>query len=151
MENPINGNVFDSRDLIEYLEFLGTELVDEYNNIVINNDSEGEYDEVDEVEEIDFDNPDFAVLMGVEIDHFSEVKDFVGKLEGYGDFSSGVSIIHEDYFTEYCAESCYLVGDLSRDLPYHIESNINWDGVAQDLMGDYTEYDYNGDSFYMRS
>jgi len=38
MENPINNEIFDTRDLIEYLEHLEQEIVDNFNDFLESNE-----------------------------------------------------------------------------------------------------------------
>ena len=71
MENPICNTTFDSRDLIEYKEYLEEELVEMYNdyqqNYMVeyyeqynpNLEDEGP-EEVDNIDDVDFDNVGFA-------------------------------------------------------------------------------------------
>ena len=62
----------------------------------------------------------------------------------------GETMIRESYMTDYLRELVYDIGDLPRDLPSYIESNIDWDGVCDDLMMDYSECEINGITFYFR-
>ena len=63
----------------------------------------------------------------------------------------GETMIRESYMTDYLRELVYDIGDLPRDLPSYIESNIDWDGVCDDLMMDYSECEIDGVTFYFRS
>ena len=74
----------------------------------------------------------------------------VKQAEGCGDFECGEGLIHEDYFTKYCEESCEDIGDMPADLPWYIASNIDWDGVAGDIKQDYMEIDFDGATYFMR-
>ena len=40
------------------------------------------------------------------------------------------------------------IRDIPGNLPWHIESNIDWDGVASDLKQDYTCVELDGDTWY---
>jgi hypothetical protein len=73
------------------------------------------------------------------------VNDFANEIKYYG-----VTIIHEDYFTQYVEDYCKELGYISDDLPSFIEYNIDWDGVAEDFMSDYACVDYDGASYYVR-
>ena len=157
MESPITNDVFDSRDLIEYKEFLEQEILDAY--IAWAEDANDFKEEDAEDLEIpdDFDSIEFideeAFTIGIQdtIDEYEAIKDFVEQLEGYGDFEHGESIISEDYFEQYCEEFIKDCGYIPNDLPAFIENNINWDGVADDMKQDYTEASYNRQTYLMRS
>lgn len=141
MTNPINNSVFDSRDLIEYKEYLESELIDLWNELDEDRDA-SDIDEVD-LNEL-FEHHD------VEVDDYRDIAAFVEELEGYGDFEYGETIIHEDYFTEYCEDLVEDIGYISKDLPGFIRNNIDWEGVADELKLDYTSATYCGDTYYMR-
>lgn len=59
----------------------------------------------------------------------------------------GATLIREDHFEDYCRE-VLVVGDLPRDLPGYIE--IDWEKTAQNLVADYAEVDYDGQTYYVR-
>ena len=63
----------------------------------------------------------------------------------------GEVLISENYFTEYCKELCEDIGDVPKDLPWYIESNIDWDGVARDIKIDYTAVDFDGEAYFIRA
>lgn len=140
-------NVIDSRDVIKRIE----ELEEEKEEFILNEsqtpddspswgelaeaqgDAESKWDETDEGEEL------------------KVLKAFQDDLEGYGDYSSGETIIRDSYFTEYAKELCKEIGDIPDNLPDYIERNINWEGVAEDLQADYTSADFDGVEYWMRS
>ena len=66
------------------------------------------------------------------------------------DWEYGIPLIHEDYFTDYIKELLVDCGDIPEDLPWYINDNINWDGIAADCMCDYTEVDFDGVTYYVR-
>lgn len=73
------------------------------------------------------------------------------ELEDYApDWNHGTTLIRDSYFTEYCKDLVNDIGDLPRDLPSYIESNINWDGVAEDLKVDYTSGEFDGVEYWVR-
>lgn len=79
------------------------------------------------------------------------LKALADECEGYGDWSSGETLIKDSYFEEYAKEMCQDIGDLPKSLPSYIENNINWEGVAEDLQADYMEVDFDGEKYWMRS
>lgn len=61
-----------------------------------------------------------------------------------------LTLINEDYFTEYCCDLVKDIGDIPSSLPDYISTNIDWEGVADDLKVDYSEVTYNGETYYYR-
>jgi len=100
MQSPVNNSVFDSRDLIEYRDFLASELVDNFNTILIEENEEAE--EISDISEVDFENEAFSEMYSEEIEEYEQVNDFCEELSNYAaDFEHGESIIHSDYFEDY--------------------------------------------------
>lgn len=64
-------------------------------------------------------------------------------------WKDGVSLIRYSYFTEYCRELAIDCGVITSDLPWYIADHIDWEGVARELMADYTEVDFNGVIYYV--
>ena len=62
----------------------------------------------------------------------------------------GETLIHEDYFPEYAEELCKDIGDIPRESPWYIADHIDWEGVADELKVDYTEIDFDGDTYLIR-
>lgn len=62
----------------------------------------------------------------------------------------GVTLIRDSYFQEYAEELVKDIGDLPKDLPWYIESNIDWKGVAEDIRQDYTSGDFDGVTYWAR-
>jgi hypothetical protein len=118
----MNNDILDIRDLIERYEELETQELK----------SESEENE------------------------FSDLCALLDELEGNGGDEQWrgnwypVTLINESYFTEYSKELLNDCGDLPKDLPWYIESNIDWDGVAQDLKVDYSEVTYNEETWFYR-
>jgi hypothetical protein len=67
------------------------------------------------------------------------------------DWEDGATLIHSDYFATYIKEMVSDIGDLPSDLPSYIESNIDWEGVADDMKVDYCDVLVNGQTFYVRA
>lgn len=157
MNNPIDTRgSFDSRDLIEYKEYLEDEI---YNNYISWVEDCNEYKEEDaedleipeNFESIEFlDEEVFTQTCEDLLKEYNNIVDFCDELD-YGDFEYGETIISEEYFTEYCEDLVEQCGYISKDLPSFISNNIDWDAVADDLRGDYTEADYDGITYLMRS
>lgn len=75
--------------------------------------------------------------------------------EGYGDWGHGEALIHEDHFVKYIEElidDCYsLPKELtSGQWPYrHI--TIDYEAAAEEAKVDYTEVDFDGQTYFLRA
>lgn len=119
--NELEGDVIDSRDLIEAME-QWREIVD---------DEEGIYskDEVDEAEE-----------------ELYNLEKFCEPFVGYSDWDYGETIISGDYFIDYVEELISDCGYISKDFPDWIA--IDWESTAESVKQDYTPNDY---GYWMRT
>lgn len=154
MNNPITNDVFDTRDLIEYKEYLEEEMIDFYNDFVeqFNEDEENEeLEEITSFSEVDFENDDFLDQYNYDIEDYRNIESFCEDLESSPDFTYGESVIHEDYFTEYAEAFVKSCGYIDYNLPYWIENNIDWDGVADEIKQDYMKIDFEGESYFIRA
>lgn len=66
----------------------------------------------------------------------------------YGDWAHGATLINSNYFTEYCEALCVDIGAVSSDLPDYIV--IDWEQTAENIKADYSEIDFDGESFFIR-
>lgn len=154
MTNPINNQVFDSRDLIEYKDHLANELVELFN--AINEDFQATdineifgtdgYEFADDAKEV---FADFEADNEDEIKEYNDLVEFCEELENYcADFNYGVGIIHENYWQEYVQELITDCGYISKDFPQWIE--IDWETTANNVSEDYTTVNYDGSTYYAR-
>lgn len=80
------------------------------------------------------------------------LKALADQCEGYGDWENGESLLRDSYMDEeWAKQELEDLGYISNDLPYLIESNINWKGVLEDLQQDYMEVDFDGVTYWMRA
>ena len=143
-----NANTFDAHDLQDRLDELEpiNDRIKELETILLDEFVGDEYtsDEIDDLTtELDdlrdeFDSDEYNTLL--------ELRDCIGDTT----LLYGETMIRESYMTDYLRELVIDIGDLPRDLPFYIESNIDWDGVCDDLMMDYSECEINGITFYFR-
>ena len=126
LEELAREDVFDTRDLQERLDDLL---------------SLGLADMTDEERAYDFENE------AAELELLLELRDEIGDTT----FLDGEGMIRESYLTEYFQEMLYDIGDLPKDLPFYIENNIDWKGVTDDLLMDYSEVEIDGVTFYYRN
>lgn len=85
-------------------------------------------------------------LFGLSLADAEELHDLIELEEGAGDCDTFVADYH---FQEYCEElvrDCY---DL-RSVPDFVSDNINWEGVADDLRSDYTDFAVYGADYWGR-
>jgi hypothetical protein len=140
-------DVIDSRNIIERIE----ELEEQKSEFILNesvfaddNPSWGELADAQGEAEKKWDNTE----EGEELEALTALQD---ELEGYApDWKYGTTLIRDSYFEEYCKELVKDIGDLPNNLPSYIESNINWDGVADDLKVDYTSAEWDGVTYWVR-
>jgi len=59
----------------------------------------------------------------------------------------GVTLIHEDFFEEYAEEFAMEIGAINRDMSWPANC-IDWTKAARFLKIDYTEVDFDGETFY---
>lgn len=156
MNNPID-DIFDSRDLTEYKEYLADELLSSWNDWqeeYLNNEYEADdIDEalafIDKLADNGFEF--FQDSYSTDIEEYKNINTFCAELSDYSsDFEYGEAIIREDYFTQYAEDFCKDCGLVPSDLSSLIEDNLDWDGIAEDLKQDYTSVEYDGDTYYIR-
>lgn len=70
--------------------------------------------------------------------------------EGYGDFTHGEALIREDHFEEYARDLAEDLG-LMENCDKWPFSCIDWEKAADELRQDYTETEFLGHTYYMRS
>ena len=137
-------DTIDSRDIIERIE----ELKEVF--LICPHCREGLLEE-ESIETNKCPDCEQELLEGDEKDELETLRKIVDQASDCGDFKHGESLICESYFTEYCEQLCEDIGDIPANLPWYIESNIDWDGVAEDIKQDYMKIDFDGVSYFMRA
>lgn len=64
------------------------------------------------------------------------------------DWQYGATLIRDGYFAEYAEELCKDIGDLPQNIPDYIV--IDWEATAENLKQDYTEVDFDGETYWIR-
>ena len=82
------------------------------------------------------------------IEMIDDLKEEVGK----DNFEMGVTFIRENYWVQYCEDLAYDCGYMDRQddnnpLHYHID----WQGWADAVEMDYSQTDFDGDTYYWRA
>ena len=151
-------NIIDSRDVIARFEELEgerdalQEAVDDARNYLEYAEAKGRSEDIITYKDSVNEAGDALVSWNDENEEeYEALKALCEDGESYAsDWNYGATLIHEDYFTEYAEELCREIGDIPNDLPDYIACNIDWDGVAQDLKVDYTEVDFDGQTYLVR-
>jgi len=136
--------IIDSRDIIARIEELESELADLTEEIMEELELESSGENYCDIPE---DYEDFWDIKD-ELDILRILQD---QGEMYSDWDYGATLIHEDYFVEYCEELCKDIGDIPSNLPWYINNHIDWEGVAEEIKMDYTELDFDGVTYFIRS
>lgn len=152
--NPITNDVFDTRDLIDYIEHIESDIIDNWNDLSDDEHQAECYDDIfgtsgyefaDDVSEI-FDT--FFEDSHAEIEELEEIKSFGDELSRASDYTYGCTVISENYFTEYCEELLKDCGYIPQDFPSWIE--LDFEATADKMKVDYFIADYNGTTYYIR-
>ena len=92
-------------------------------------------------------------LASVEDSFGNEEQEELAELESLesevSEWRHGAALIPEDEFVEYCQQLLEDIGDLPRGLPGYIA--IDWDKTADNLRADYSEVEYQGTTYLVRS
>lgn len=157
-------DIVDTRDIISRIEELDDELSELQDEIEdLESDVEGvefskrHTDDIDQIQSYDDniaelnekikDKKNYILnTLQPELDHLNETIDDVGS-----EAIRGVTLIHEDYFTDYVKDMLLDCGDIPQDLPWYIEDAIDWDRVATTLRQDYVSTTYDGEDYLFRS
>lgn len=161
-------NIIDSREVIERIEELEQEIidaVDEIKEIIAELESEKEnlfQEEQPEGWEQSIEGIEIEIEAKLEEiekeEQDSENKNELDSLislaeEGENassDWQYGATLIRDDYFEDYARELAEDTGRYSSDEPWPL-CCIDWEKAANLLKMDYTEVDYDGVSYWVRS
>lgn len=72
---------------------------------------------------------------------------FADQGRAFDDWPHGLLFIHEDFFTEYVEESYQ---DIYGNVPDALANHIDWEGVADDWREDYSEVEFDGQTYLTR-
>ena len=82
-----------------------------------------------------------------ELDALLELESEIGSLEECA--RNGVYFIDEDYFEDYARELAHDIGVISDDYAWPA-CHIDWEAAANELRMDYTEVDFDGQTYLVR-
>lgn len=133
----------DTRDLLEEREDLKATILADFNEMF------PEY-ETDDFENILFEEEEIQSWKEDWLDEIVEITD-IEKLEDEvgSEFEYGVTLIEEDEFEDYCRDLIEECGYISKDFPSWIE--VDWSKTADNMRVDYSEVEYQGETYLCRS
>lgn len=144
-----NDQTIDSRDVIDKIEELETELNDQINILC---DWFGfTYDTpigvvLDKVKETGKEPADYLEVA----EELAILKQLAEEGEAVSsDWKSGVGLVNRDYWEEYCEELVKETGDLPDNLPSYLV--IDWLATAENIEEDYRSIWFDGEEFLIRS
>ena len=137
-------NIIDTHSLIETRDELKQEILDSFleNFPHYEEMTESFEDILFEEEEIESWKQDWQEEIN-QITCIDEVEDEIGS-----EFDFGVTLITEDDFTDYVEDLLKGCGYISDDFPSWIE--IDWEATAENVKQDYSELEYEGETYFYR-
>ena len=134
----------DTRDLIEKRDELKQQILDSFLETF-----EHYEDQTDDFEDILFEEEEIQSWKEDWEDELKEIEEIDSIEDELGsEFDYGVTLVHEDYWEEYVEELLIEIGYLPIDFPSWIE--IDWEATANNVKQDYTEVEYQGETYYGR-
>ena len=124
-------DVVDTRDVMERIDELESEIGDAPDADELAADQGGEDEFADERAEL------------------AALKSFADDVESYCNMRDGEALIRDDHFVKYAQELAEDTGMISRDVswPY---TCIDWDKAADELKHDYSSAEWDGVTYWFR-
>jgi len=136
-------DVIDSRDIIARIAYLESDLEADY-------ETYSQDCEAANIETLSFE--DWLDIVGTyEAEEYCALRKLQSEAEASPDWQYGEGLVRDSYFPEYAEQLVKDCGMLPQELPYFIECNIDWEGVAQALKQDYMSVDFNGEEYWIRA
>ena len=137
-------DIIDTRDLIEKRDELKQSILDSFLETFEHYEDRTECfeDILFEEEEIQSWKEDWEDELE-QIEEINKIEDAIGS-----EFDYGCTLVSEDYWEEYVEDLLKDCGYISKDLPSWIE--IDWGATANNVKVDYTEVEYQGQTYYGR-
>lgn len=136
--------VLDTRDLSEKRDDLKEQILNSFKETF-----EHYADQTDAFEEILFNEEEIQGWKEIWEEELKEIEEIDKVEEECSEFQYGETLIHEDYFTEYCEQLCQDCGYISKDFPCWIE--IDWEATAANISADYSQCEYQGEQYLFRT
>lgn len=136
----------DTRDLAETRDELKQQILDSFLEMF------PQYEEMTEsFEDICFEEEEIESWKSDFENELKQIEEIDTVENECSEFSYGETLIDEDDFEEYCQEFIEDCGYISKDMPMIISNNIDWTGIADDMKQDYSEIEYQGNTYLYRS
>ena len=86
-----------------------------------------------------------------DIERMAEIGKLIDEV-GDDNMEMGVTFIRENYWVQYCEDMAYDFGYLDRqDDSNPLQYHIDWQGWADAVEMDYSQIDFDGDTYYWRA
>ena len=83
-------------------------------------------------------------------DEYDKLVSLKEECEQYSsEWKYGIALIHESYFEYYVQDLLSDIGVLPREIPWYIV--IDWKKTADNIKIDYTDVDFDGETYYIRN
>ncbi len=93
-------------------------------------------------------NPKIGKVEDYEFEELELLLDTFGQMINDGEIKDK-TFLNDDYTNgDWAEDEVKSLGFLPRDLDYLISSNINFDGIAEDLLQNYSDIQFNGVTFH---
>lgn len=137
-------DIIDTRDLIEKRDELKQSILDSFLETFEHYEDRTEcFDDIlFEEEEIQSWKEDLEDEFE-QIEEINKIEDEIGS-----EFDYGCTLVSKDYWEEYVENLLKDCGYISKNLPSWIE--IDWEATANNVKQDYTEVEYQGQTYYGR-
>lgn len=136
-------DVIDSRDVIERIDELETELTAAY-------EGEGNSPRLTFDEWVTNAADDDAHTLQDAAREFKALKAVADEAEGSPDWEHGEALIRDSYFVEHAQQLADDIGAVSKDQSWP-NNFIDWEAAADALKQDYTSVDFDGVEYWVRS
>lgn len=141
-----NMDIINSRDIIKRINELNEDYEDFETWIADATKEEPTAEEREELETLLDEFEDWKADYGEELYYLNQLQE---EMRYNREWEDGLTMIHEDFFEEYCESRCIDVGYISRDFPSWIV--IDWEATAENMKEDYSEVEFNGNIYYYSS
>lgn len=147
--------VIDSRDIIERIEELQQEKQDLIDAVEDAKEAYEYHDSEDTKSTPEWDDlvkAERALVLwedSPDAEELAILEELAKECQYCSDWEHGATLVRDTYFTAYAKEMLEDCGDLPRDLPWYVA--IDWEETADNIKQDYSEVDYDGATYYIRS
>ena len=139
-------DVIDSREVIEAIEFLESDLEDDYqaylDEFQIDPDETGLED--DPLPILEWAEQNYAYMS-----ELNELKELADEGEGFPDWKYGMTLIHDSYFKTYAQEFAEEIGAVDREWGWPA-CHIDWEAAAESLQMDYSAITFGHNTYWGR-